>query len=258
MSQPGEDSSPLSESFAGSSPAAVSAVAHVVVDSIDEAQLSTPDHHHVVRVLRARPGETVTVTDGRGAWRIGVVPANWSDPSIELAELGPVHRVERSFGRSKERCVAIALAKADKPETAVQKLTELGIDRVVLLNAAHSVVKWDADKVVKNLLRLRTIAREAVMQSRGVWLPSIDGVFAPSQFVESEQRLGRRVAVAQFGGEHVTAEVDTILIGPEGGWSSQELGGFQNRVQLGHNVLRAETAAIAAGVLLAHATDIHN
>ena len=239
------------------SPAAVSSVAHVVVDSIEAAQLSVADHHHVARVLRARPGESVTVTDGRGSWRAGVVPADWSDASIGLANLGPVYQLGRSGGRVAERCVAIALAKADKPETAVQKLTELGIDRVVLLTAAHSVVKWDADKIAKNLARLRSISREAVMQSRGVWLPSIEGVFSPAQFVESEQRLGRRVAMAQFGGETVMAKVDTILIGPEGGWSPSELAGCVSRVHLAGNVLRAETAAIAAGVLLLHASEIH-
>ncbi len=228
------------------SPAAVSSVAHALVDSLDHPQLAETDHRHIARVLRARPGEIVTVTDGRGNWRQGVVPTDWSDPSIGLAELGRVH----SVAARRAVCVAFALVKADKPETVVQKLTELGIARVVLLSAAHSVVRWDTDKAAKNLVRLRSVAKEALMQSRGVWLPEVSGPVTPAAFVQAEQSGGRIVAAAQFAGAEVSNAIDTILIGPEGGWSAEERSVFGRTVSLSHNVLRAETAAIAAGVLL--------
>lgn len=230
-------------------PAAVSSVGHALVGSVDSPILEADDHRHISRVLRARPGEIVTITDGCGNWRQGAVPADWTDPSIGLVGLGTVHVVPRP----QTLCVAVALVKADKPETVVQKLTELGIARVVLLSAAHSVVRWDSDKAAKNLIRLRAVAKEALMQSRSVWLPTITGPFSPAAFIDAEQASGRIVAAAQFGGDPVSNDVDTILIGPEGGWSVDERTTFNRTVSLSHNVLRAETAAIAAGVLLSAA-----
>ena len=233
--------------FLPGSPAAVSSVAHAIVESLDDAVLGADDHRHITRVLRARPGEVVTLTDGRGKWRRAVVPDTWTDPTIQLTDLGPVQTV----AHRPELCIGVALVKADKPETVVQKLTEIGIARIVLLSAAHSVVRWDSDKGSKNLVRLAAIAREAVMQSRGVWLPVISGPVSPSAFIEAELARGRIVAAAQLGGEPVSAELDTIMIGPEGGWSAEERVMFGRTVMLSHNVLRAETAAITAGVLLA-------
>src|SRR3546814_2905207 len=64
-----------------------------------------------------------------------------------------------------ELTVAFALVKGDKPELVVQKLTELGIDRIVPLRAERSVVRWDEAKAASALTRLRAIARAAAMQS---------------------------------------------------------------------------------------------
>jgi 16S rRNA U1498 N3-methylase RsmE len=64
---------------------------------------------------------------------------------------------------------------------------------------------------------------------------------------------GPRVAVAERGGAPVTGECDTVLVGPEGGWAVEEVPGHVPRVRLADHVLRAETAAITAGVLLREA-----
>jgi 16S rRNA (uracil1498-N3)-methyltransferase len=228
------------------SPAALNTVAHLVVESIDDPIIDPSDHHHVTRVLRARAGELLTFTDGAGRWRVGHVPAEWTDPSLRCEGLGPIHvSLVEPVG-----CVAVALVKGDKPETIVQKLTELGISRIVLLIAERSVVRWDEAKVAKQLARLRSIAREALMQSRGVWLPTVSGVFDLRSFLAAEQGAGKRVLVAQFGGMAEVMSGDTLVVGPEGGWSATELSLFTNRVSLGGTILRAETAAIVAGTRL--------
>jgi RsmE family RNA methyltransferase len=67
--------------------------------------------------------------------------------------------------------------------------------------------------------------------------------------------LAAPVALAHPGGEPVTLAVPTIAIGPEGGWSDDELEACPLRVDLGPTTLRAETAAVAAGVLLTAARD---
>jgi 16S rRNA (uracil1498-N3)-methyltransferase len=230
-------------------PAALSTVAHVVVASVDHPVLSAHDHHHVTRVLRARTGEALSVTDGQGAWRACMVPPDWTDAAVEVIPTSELVQLPKR----RLLCVAVSLVKGDKPEFVVQKLTEAGIDRIVFLRAAHSVVKWDDDRAAKHLLRLNLVAREALMQSRGVWLPTIEGPVSPGVFVASEQAVGRQSASAQFGGGPIKSDIDTILIGPEGGWSAQEHDLCARKVSLGDQIYRAETAAMAAAVLLSAA-----
>ncbi len=228
-------------------PASLSTLAHVLVTSLDAPVVDAHDFHHLTKVLRARSGEAISVTNGAGSWRPCVVPSPWTDPSIELTPTGDiVHLHARSA-----RCVAFSLVKGDKPEFVVQKLTEAGIDRIVILKASRSVVKWDPDRAGKHLNRLNLVAREALMQSRGVWLPSIEGPISPLAFIAAETAAGRIAAVAQFGGGPLLAEVDSVLIGPEGGWALDEFAAFSRTLTLGDQIYRAETAAVAAGVLLA-------
>ena len=69
--------------------------------------------------------------------------------------------------------VAFALIKGGRPELVVQKLVELGIDDIRPFAASRSVVRWDEAKAVKNHERLERVAREAVMQCRRAWLPTV-------------------------------------------------------------------------------------
>ncbi len=235
-----------SGSGSAETPAAVSAVAHVVVLSLDQPCLDDHDFHHVTRVLRGRTGETITVTDGQGGWRSCKVPADWTDAATPVTVVGEIVNVKQP----PVLCVAVALVKADKPELVVQKLTEIGVSRICFVKAERSVVKWDADRAPKHLARLKLVAREALMQSRGVWMPTIEGPVSLAALVTAEQAANRVVAAADYGGDCVTREVDTVLIGPEGGWSSAERDTIPRIVTLGTQILRAETAAIAAAVLL--------
>ena len=71
--------------------------------------------------------------------------------------------------------VGFALTKADHPEWAVQRLTEAGADRVVVVMSARCVARWPAAKQERQLGRLREVARQAAMQSRRAWLPEVEG-----------------------------------------------------------------------------------
>ena len=228
--------------FSVPGPASVGAHAHVVVADLVTLELDDADRHHLARVLRIRPGEVVTATDGAGRWRVGRAPGCWPQTGDALVADGEIHRM---VVRAPRITIGLALTKGDKPELAVQKLTELGVDRVVLLAAAHSVVRWDDDKVARNLGRLQAIAREALMQSRGVWLPSIEGLRTVSSMLAEPG-----VAMADAGHAPVTLRHPTVLIGPEGGWSADESSLPVAKVSLGDTVLRAETAALACCTLL--------
>jgi 16S rRNA (uracil1498-N3)-methyltransferase len=123
----------------------------------------------------------------------------------------------------------------------VQKLTEIGVDRIVPFVAERSVVRWDADKAVRNHTRLQVVAREAAMQSRRTWLPVVEPVV---RFDDVAGRPG--AALAERGGRPPTLAHPTMIVGPEGGWSDQEGATDLPRIGLGPTVLRAETAAIVA------------
>lgn len=215
---------------------------HVFVDDVDAPVLDDGDRHHLSKSLRLRAGDALTVSDGAGAWRA----ARFG----EVVEPdGPIHRVDPppyAIG------IGVALTKAAKPEFAVQKATEIGLDRIVLFASEHSVVRWDESKRHRNLVRLRRVAREAAMQSRRVAIPTVE-------FVDELGALAATatggdvtaVARADFGGEPVGPSHRLVLIGPEGGWSEREREWLPAAVDLGPTVLRAETAAVVASSRLA-------
>jgi len=99
--------------------------AHVFVDSLHTPTLNSDDQHHLARVLRLRAGESVSVSDGQGRWRIcRFVSADVLEPDTEI------ETVERA---APEITIGFALPKGDRPEWIVQKLTEIGVDHVLPL-----------------------------------------------------------------------------------------------------------------------------
>lgn len=218
---------------------------HVLVADVEQPVLADEDRHHLERVLRIRPGDPLTVGDGAGAWR----------PCRLGAEPEPDDRIHRVPRPEPAIAVGFALIKGGRPELVVQKLTELGVDRIMPFVAARSVVKWDAAKAAKNVERFRRVAREAVMQSRRAWLPDVDDV------VSFADLPAEHAVMADRGGEPVSLDRPMVLIGPEGGWADEERARGLPRVRLGDAVLRAETASIAAATLLADARfrrSLHN
>src|SRR5205823_6996056 len=116
----------------------------------------------------------VTVADGSGTWRPYRVAAVGS-PSNGL-------RLEATGGLDREPileprlAVAFALTKGEKPELTVQKLTELGVDRILPVLAERSVSRPDPGRAATALERWRRIAREAARQSRRATLPAVEAL----------------------------------------------------------------------------------
>lgn len=210
------------------------AAAHVLVDDVDEPELADDARHHLFRVLRVRDGDVVTITDGVGRWRTCCANAGSIEPT------GPVTAEGR---RAFDLTVAVAIPKQDRPEWIVQKLTEIGVERIILLHAGRSIVKWDAERSARHLTKLTRIASEALQQSRGVWLPTVTGP------VPAARVLPAAVA-AEPGGRALSAGDHTVAIGPEGGWTPDELSMAADTVTVGSTVLRVETAAIVAATLM--------
>jgi 16S rRNA (uracil1498-N3)-methyltransferase len=214
---------------------------HVLVADVAAPVLVDDDRHHLERVLRIRSGDPITVGDGAGAWRA----CTYGDVVEPVSDATHVVLPEPSI------TVGFALVKGGRPELIVQKLTELGVDRIVPFSAQRSVVRWDEAKAAKNAERLRRVAREAVMQCRRAWLPRIDEL---TTFAALAREPG--VAMADRTGVPVSLQRPMILVGPEGGWDDDERSVGLPAVRLAGPVLRAETAAIAAATLLCSTRDV--
>jgi 16S rRNA (uracil1498-N3)-methyltransferase len=213
---------------------------HAFVDDLERPELSPGDEHHLARVLRLRPGDPVTLSDGRGSWRLARFgsPPEPDGPVLVVAAPAP------------PITIAFALVKGGRPDWIVQKLTELGVDVIRPFVADRSVVRWDDAKAARAVEKWRVVVREASMQSRRVWLPD---VHAPCEFSAVAALPG--AALADREGEPADLAHPVLLVGPEGGWSDGERAAGLPQVRLGPQVLRAETAALAAATLLADARE---
>ncbi len=214
--------------------------AHVFVGDLATCVLDDDDAHHLARVLRLRDGETVTCSDGAGSWRACL----WSGDGLTVS--GEIAHVPAPAPRLS---VVLPPVKGDRTDDAVQKLVEVGVDRIVILAPVErSVVRWDAARAASQMQRLARVVRAASMQSRRVHLPLLEG---PASL--DDVLAGEGVALAEPDEAGTWDEVTTVVVGPEGGFSSVEAARASRRVSLGQSILRAETAAVVAGArLVAH------
>jgi hypothetical protein len=158
-------------------PDLMAASAMVFVSDPAAPVLTEDDVHHLVDVLRLRSGELVIAGDGAGSWapcRVRAGPGSRGsrgvDPTSVLSVEGPVVFRPRP---APEITVAFAPVKGDRPEWVTQKLTEVGVDRIVPLRVARSVVRWEGDRGRRAVARLSRVAREAAAQCRRPWLPEV-------------------------------------------------------------------------------------
>ena len=235
---------------AGDWAASASPVAHVFAGALGESiELGGPEAHHLARVLRLHAGEVVTAADGRGRWRPYEVSAVFG-AAVRLEARGPAG-TEPALEPS--LAVAFCLTKGDKPDFTVQKLTELGVDRMLPVISARSVSRPAGSRGEAVVARWRRVALEAARQCRRSRLPDIAEI---STLASLSGHPG--LVVADPGG-HAPSQLGRppggellLVIGPEGGLAPEELEVLRPwaRVGLGPLVLRAETAALAAAAAL--------
>jgi 16S rRNA (uracil1498-N3)-methyltransferase len=222
--------------------------------------LTGPEHRHIGLVLRARPGDALTLFDGAGG-------------EVE-AEVIRVDRTEAELALGARRMVAgpsvaltllCAVPRGPRMDLLVQKTSELGVARIVPVVTERSVVRPDAEGADGKRARWERIAREAARQSGRADLPIVDPPVALAEALAAPALPARRVAL--FEGERSRSlraalagaepAPTALLIGPEGGFAQAELAvaraaGFE-AVGLGERILRVETAAIVAVALVAGA-----
>jgi len=214
-----------------------------------EVVIAGTEAHHLLHVLRLRPDDEVVVFDGRGKeFRAVLTRCDKTTAAAKLLE--PVATRESPL----ELTVAVAVPKMDSMARIVQKLTELGVHRVVPLLTNRTAAS--ARRATGQLARWRRIAEEACKQSgRGI-VPRVEAPITFEDLIESDDHSRRLLFTVGGpplrGGPHPSSCL--VVIGPEGGWAEEEVAyavakGFEP-VGLGPRTLRTETAALAATAIL--------
>ncbi len=185
--------------------------------------------HHLRKVLRRRPGDPVSYTDGAGAAGTGTLTGAGIGRGDETVAPRPAPAVTLAVAPP---------ARAERARFVVEKAAELGIDRLVWLATTHSEGRAPA------AAKAAAWAVGALEQSRGAFLMAVDGP-------EPASALPSPLWVADPSGGApplLTAPV-AVLVGPEGGFAPGEVPGAALPISLGGRILRVETAALAAAVL---------
>jgi 16S rRNA (uracil1498-N3)-methyltransferase len=218
-------------------------------DPAETVVLESDDAHHALRALRLRPGDEFTSSDGRGAMaRCRITRAE------RLLVEGEV--LERSVEPPPRPWVSVVLAppKGERLAWAVQKLTETGVDAVVLAEAARSVRRFEGDRGDRAVERLRSVAREAAKQSRRRTIPDVHGPLPWADAVAVAVADGPVVVLWEQARAGLTSVLPpdpgrvALAVGPEGGIPEEDARAAEDAgavtASLGPNVLRTETAAV--------------
>lgn len=213
----------------------------------DRAFLVGPNANHLFRVLRVKIGQEFDVAADGVLRSAKVVFASHDKVEFELG-------AEVESATLPQITVYLSIFKFDRFEWALEKLTELGVSHVVPM-IAQRTEEHLAKAAAKRVDRWRKIAREASQQARRIAPPEIVDPVTLKKAIAQEQ--GSRIVLSEAE-ERVSLKsllADSKLplalaFGPEGGWSETELELFNaagwKAASLGHTILRAETAAIAA------------
>jgi 16S rRNA (uracil1498-N3)-methyltransferase len=223
-------------------------------------EIAGDDHHYLFRVRRLAAGDRLILFDGDGV-----------EAEAEVVGAGPrtgtlaVRPPRRGDAPTARLTVLLSIIKGERMDWCVAKLVELGVGRIVPVAAERSVVKLEPDRAERRADRYRAQVRAAAQQSRCALLPQVDPICRLDAALErvaaadlklllweDPRAIPLRSAVPERAPEALA-----VLVGPEGGFTSDELKQAQAAgfvaVGLGRRILRAETAAVASAAILAYA-----
>jgi 16S rRNA (uracil1498-N3)-methyltransferase len=229
------------------------------VDHIQDgmAELRGDEARHLTRVLRVETGQRFEISDNRAAYLAEVAEAHG-----ELVVFRVIEPIESPFVAVRLTLVA-AIVKFDRFEWIVEKATELGVERILPMEAERTD-KGLFEASHKRAERWKRIARESSQQARRVSVPEIlpSVRFASAVAEQADYRYFLEESDAppilrQLPERRTSTDHVALMLGPEGGWTDGERrsaadAGWQ-AVSLGPLILRAETAAAAALAIVGNA-----
>jgi 16S rRNA (uracil1498-N3)-methyltransferase len=233
--------------------------------SLDSVTLASDEAHHLREVLRLKPGDEAYVFDGHGK----EFHCRIEESRRDIAHLAVIAEATPARPESPlQLTLGVALLKGEKFDLVVQKLTELGVTRVVpAMTKLADIHLRDESDVAKRVTRWQRIALEAAKQSGRAFVPE---VASPTTFESLIQTAGGEsemtgLMFSERDGQPLSEAIEklpgnlrslTALVGSEGGWTDEEIAiasrAGRTIVTLGGRTLRAETAAITVAALLQH------
>lgn len=213
------------------------------------AELGAAASHHIGKVLRMAEGDAIEVFNGRGGeWQGRIENISKKTVSVALLAFNADNRTPPL-----SVTVALPMIKGDRMDYAIQKATEMGAARIVVLDTERCEVRLKGERAEKKLAQWQQIAISACEQCGLNIPPTVSGVKNLKDWLDGEHPALKLIAhpgEKPFDPAVLNAsESLALLTGPEGGFSDDELeaarnAGF-NPFALGERVLRAETAPVA-------------
>ncbi len=226
-----------------------------VAQDSDRLVLEGAEHHYLTRVRRLAVGATVEVVTPSGAAALYEIDSATGEHVVLVRE-GPLPS-RRLFGLL---TLIQPLLPRRKLELAIQKATELGVDRIRLFTADRSVARWEPGERGTRLERLERIVLEASRQCRRDQVPVLDFIehiedldtpLGERRFLLSEEASPDATSLAALASREAASRV-TVAVGPEGGYQQAEVDAMRGAgfvaLHLGPLVLRTETASAVACV----------
>jgi len=223
---------------------------------VGRVELDHGGSRHARDVLRLEPGTEVEVFDDAGGVASGVIVA--LEPLVAVQ----VDAIEAAGANVIDITVAAAVPKGDRADWMVEKLSELGVARFIPLATARSVVLPEGKNKRERWTR---IATESAKQSRRRGVMRIEDLTKVSEAIAQAADTGAIVLSTAADARPILDALSqkrasvTLFIGPEGGWTDDELQLFQQHdvtpVKLTDTILRVETAALVAAAVIAVASN---
>jgi 16S rRNA (uracil1498-N3)-methyltransferase len=216
----------------------------------NEFFLNNEESRHCSRVLRKNPGETIHIIDGQGTFYVAIL-TEVATNNCTFEIINKTHHQQSAYYIH----IAIAPTKnTDRTEWFVEKAIEIGVNEISFLQTEHS------ERIRINLERVEKKAISAIKQSIRPYLPKINEIQKLSSFLKRDFEGQKFVAHLEEDSsaflvqKAIEQHKYLVLIGPEGGFSQQEIdqlfdNGFAP-VKLGRHRLRTETAGIVACSIL--------
>lgn len=204
---------------------------------------------HLIRVLRLQVGDEFIVFNGKaGEFRAIITEVNKSTVTVKLGEFAAVNRESPL-----QMTLAQAVLRSDKMDYVLQKAVELGVTCFIPLITAHSTLKLAPERWQKRSLHWQGVMLAACEQSGRTRLPKLENPMTfdvATTAIKADQRIILQPGTKQNINSLSSCQSVALLVGPEGGWSENELKCARvadySPMHIGPRVLRAETAGLVA------------
>ena len=216
----------------------------------EHIKLESEDEHHLLHVMRMKKDDEIEVVANDKLFLCRIENVNPLNIYI-------VHEINSDVELNEDVTLLFALTKGDRTDLVVQKATELGVKKIALIQSERTVVRYDEKDIVKKCARYQKIMKEASEQSHRLVVPTLLGIYnlkkLPKEVYSDLNYVAYEKDANDVEGSFkglTKGKSITILVGPEGGFSKEEIDMLVNqgfiRTSLGKRILRAETAAIYA------------